>query len=203
MNLQETYNQIAEDWHQDHSGDDWWIEETEAFAALLRPGSRVLDAGCGGGTKTKYLTEKGFLVTGVDFSENLLAIAKREVPDARFQLLDLREIERLEEKFDGIFMQAVLLHFSKDEAANILQKIVSRLNPGGILYVSVKEKREGQTADEEVVKENDYGYEYERFFSYYSLREVQEYFEKNGLEILSSGVSYSGKTGWIQVTGKK
>lgn len=202
MNLKETYNHIAEDWHQDHREDDWWIEGTEKFTALLQPGALVLDVGCGGGTKSHYLVEKGLRVVGIDFSEKMIEIARREVPNADFLVCDIEEVSKLKQQFDGIFIQAVLLHIPKADVADKLGSLTKKLRDDGYVYVSVKEKRPGE-AEEEVKEERDYGYRYKRFFSYYTVEEVESYMRKLGLEIVYADVKQSGKTNWIQVIAKK
>ena len=200
--LKDTYNRIARDWHTDHLADDWWIEHAEKFSSLLPAGASVLDVGCAGGVKSKYLAKKGFRVTGIDFSEQFIEIAKKEVPEAEFQVLDIRDIEALNRQFDGIFIQAVLLHFPKDEVAEILSFVLTQLKPGGLIHVSVKEQRPGQKA-EEVRTENDYGYSYERFFSYFTSEEIEAILKSLDLDIVHSEVHPSGKTCWIQVIAKK
>lgn len=82
--LKDTYNKIAEHWHQDHQSDDWWQKGTNKFISYLKDGASVLDVGCGGGTKSKYITSKWLNVLGIDFSENMINIASRDVPDAIF-----------------------------------------------------------------------------------------------------------------------
>jgi len=89
MNLKETYDKIAEDWHSDHKKDDWWIEETDKFISYLSKGDLVLDVGCAGGIKSKYLMQKGLNVVGIDFSEKMIEIAKREFPNGEFLVKDL------------------------------------------------------------------------------------------------------------------
>ena len=202
MSLKDTYNKIAQDWHQDHTADDWWFGAMEKFSELLPKGATVLDAGCAGGGKSKFLATKGFQVTGIDFAPNFIEIAKKEVPEAEFQVLDIREISTLEKVFDGIFLQAVLLHFSKKEVPDILKNIFTKLKPGGFFYVAVKEAREGQ-AEEGINKENDYGYEYERFFSYFSQEELEMILKNFGLEITFSEVHSNGRARWIQIIACK
>ncbi|HLD70546.1 MAG TPA: class I SAM-dependent methyltransferase [Negativicutes bacterium] len=206
MNLKETYNKISEAWHKDHSSDNWWQGGTDTFVSLLKQGDSVLDVGCGGGTKSKYLIGKGLKVLGVDFSENLVEIAKREVPQGKFLVMDVGNIDTLPESFDGIFMQAVLLHIPKKEAEGIIKKVVHKLHVGGYLYIAVKEKIEGGV-DEETKTDNDYGYEYERFFSYFTLDEFKEYFKNTGLEMVYENVELPSRTArksnWMQVIGKK
>lgn len=202
MNLKETYNLIASDWHQDHAHDDWWIGGTDKFISFLQAGDLVLDVGCGAGTKAKYLIEHGLQVVGIDFSEKMIEIAKREVPSGRFSILDLHEVGKLENFFDGIFMQAVLLHVPKKEAGECVKKVVERLKSGGFLYVAVKEVKP-ERAEEEVKTEEDYGYPYERFFSYFTSDEIESYLLGAGLEVVYTEIKPSGKTYWIQVIGKK
>src|SRR3989344_3181442 len=165
MDLRETYNRIAEDWHKDHKQDNWWVEGTNKFVSLLKPNSLVLDAGCGAGNKSKYLIGKGL-------------------------------------KVDGIFMQAVLLHIHKKDAKKTIKKLLDKLKLGGYLYIAVKEKKSGG-ADEEIKTENDYGYPYERFFSYFTLDEIKNLMKELELEISYENISSFGHTRWIQVIGKK
>lgn len=201
MNLKETYNFIAEDWHKDHMNDDWWVEGTNAFVAFLKPGDLVLDVGCGSGTKSKYLIEKGLRVVGVDFSENMINIAKREVSGGIFYTLDMREVGKLGQMFDGIFMQASLLHIPRNEAESVLKAMTTQLQPGGYLYVAVKEKKPGKR-DEEIEREDDYGYPYERFFSYFTLDEIRGYMHSIGCDVCYEAEA-TPKSRWVQVIGKK
>jgi len=202
MNLKDTYNRIAEDWHNDHRDDNWWAGGTDAFTPLIKPGGLVLDVGCGGGRKSRYLVEKGFRVVGVDFSEKMIEIAKREVPSGEFHALDLRDAKTLGRMFDGIFMQAVLLHVPRADAGAVIKEMAELLAPGGCLYIAVKERRPGQT-EEALVQENDYGYPYERFFSYFTLDEIIAYMQDAGLVPMFEQVIPAENTRWIEVIGKK
>ena len=204
MNLKETYNRIAEDWHRDHSHDDWWVEGTDIFIKELPLGAHILDVGCGSGVKSKYLINHGFKVIGIDISDKLLEIAKREVPKGEFREFSMYDLDAMTETFDGVFAQASLLHIPKKDAGGVVKKMANRLVPGGALYIAVKEIRENQP-EEETVKENDYGYEYERFWSYFTMTELEQYLTDAGLKIISKlrNPNPSGKTIWIQIIGQK
>ncbi len=202
--LQATYDRIAEDWHRDHHLDDWWVKGTDAFVAMLPEHASVLDVGCGSGVKSKYLAEHGCAVTGIDISQNLLDIARREAPPAHFMLLPMEELDTLQETFDGVFAQASLLHIPKLEAGEVVRKMAGRLKPGGHLYIAVKEVKPGQAA-EEAARENDYGYEYERFFSYYTMAELEGYISDAGLSVVEKvpNPHSNGKTVWLQIIAEK
>jgi SAM-dependent methyltransferase len=202
MDLKDTYNRIAEDWHKDHQQDNWWVEGTDAFISLLPEGASVLDVGCGGGFKSRYLAERGLQVTGIDFSEKLIGIASRESVGIDFKVMRMQDVPSLPQEFDGIFAQASLLHIPRDEIQSVLSGLVSKLKALGYLYVAVKGPKEGKPL-EETKMEDDYGYEYSRFFSYHSLDELCSYFDELGLETVYTNVARTGNTDWVQVIGRK
>ncbi len=198
MNLKETYNRIAEDWHRDHLKDDWWVSDTERFVSLLPSQALVLDVGCAGGTKSRWLKEHGMRVIGIDISEKMIEIATRECPECDFRVLDMHDIGTLPETFDGIFAQAAFLHLPKKDVPAVVAACVSRLDPDGLLYAAVKEVRPGR-GEEEQKTESDYGYDYTRFFSYFTLEEMRRLFSDAGLTVVHAAVT----GGWIQIIGRK
>ena len=201
MDLKSTYNKIADDWFKDHLKDTWWIEFADRFLSVLPPHASILDIGCGPGVKSEYISSKGFRVTGMDFSEKMIEIAKREVKGVDFFTGDIYDLDLYQNKFDGIFAQAVLLHIPKEKVTEVLEKFKNKLNPNGILCLAVKEIR--HKVDSELLVENDYGYEYERFFSYFTLSEIEEYIEKADLRLIWGNIANSGKTSWINVMAQK
>lgn len=71
-----------------------YVAEASSIAALVRsahPGAHtILDVGCGTGEHAKCLRmAHGFEVDGLDADPNMLAIARRKVPDARFYQADM------------------------------------------------------------------------------------------------------------------
>jgi len=196
--LRDTYDRIAEDWAKDHEGDTWWRDGTAKFASLLPQDARVLDAGCGSGQKARFFQDRGFRVLGIDFSQKLLEIACQTATASDFRLLDLRDIRTLPEQFEGVFAQASLLHIPKTETFSVIEGMVSRLVPQGLLYIAVKAQRPGHP-EEEMVTENDYGYDYERFFSYYTLDEMRGHVDRLGLSLVHGEVSQD----WMQLIARK
>jgi len=202
MDLKSTYNKIARDWMVDHQGDSWWKTGIDKFISLLKQKDIVLDVGCGAGEKSIYLAKNGLKVIGMDFSEEMIKIAKERLPTCRFFEGDIRQTLKLDEYVEGVFAQAVLLHIPKKEIVSVLKNIIEPLKSGGYFYIAVKEQKEAQT-EEEIVVENDYGYEYERFFSYYTKAEIQNYLVQLELEIVYENIAGTGKTNWIQLIAKK
>jgi SAM-dependent methyltransferase len=54
----------------------------------LRPGQHVVELCCGGGWLVGHLARRGVRGTGVDFAENMIRVARRQWPQARFTVAD-------------------------------------------------------------------------------------------------------------------
>lgn len=197
-----TYNRIAVDWDNDHAQDTWWHDGTTEFVARLSPGNLVLDTGCGSGLGSAYLIECGLRVVGIDVSPKLIALAERRAPTARFEVMNMRDVARLTERFDGVYAKASLLHIPRSEACGVLGGLVSVLKPNGLIYIAVKEAKAGKKLEEFKV-ENDYGYEYTRFFSYFTFADLEAYLNALGLKVVSKRVKRAGNTTWLEIVGQK
>jgi SAM-dependent methyltransferase len=78
---------------------------TEVYRTLISPGQRVLDLGCGTGELLSAL-EPSYGV-GVDFSPQVIALARRQHPELQFIEADLHELE-FDQKFDVIILSDVV-----------------------------------------------------------------------------------------------
>lgn len=202
MDLKATYNKIAEDWFKDHDDDTWWQEGTEKFLAELSKSATILDVGCGAGLKSRYLASRGFRVTGIDFSEKMIEIARRESPEILFDVVDVYELDSYPKSFDAVFAQAVLLHIPKNRVREVLLKLKEKINSNGLLYIAVKGMRD-DGVEEATKKEEDYGYEYERFFSFFTLPELEGYLQELDMEVIWKTSTTSGRAEWLQIVGRK
>ncbi len=106
-------------------------------ALSLRPGMRVLDAGCGIGLETARLAaaHPETLVTGLDRNAELLAIARRRAEPAnlRWVQADLGALELPAGSFDAIRTERVLMYLPGDHLERALDDLAGLLRPGGRL----------------------------------------------------------------------
>lgn len=108
----------------------------EDLMAVLAPGARVLDLGCGGGWHSAQLRDAGFVVTAVDASARLAAEVKRrwdiDVRVMRFDDLDYVEA------FDGVWASASLHHARMEDLPEIFAAIHRTAKSGGALHATFK-----------------------------------------------------------------
>lgn len=110
-------------------------KELEDLVHRLPPGSAVLDAGCGSGYASLFLARRGFRVTGIDISKQMLRLAKRKVPGATFLRMDMRKIDLPEKGFDGVVCLYAIFHVPRRSHQSILFRFGSLLKRGGFLMV--------------------------------------------------------------------
>jgi SAM-dependent methyltransferase len=103
-----------------------------AELGALAPG-RALDLGCGAGRSSIWLAERGWQVTGVDFSDAALELARAARPDADWVLADLREYEPAAAAYDLVLL--LYVHVPPDERRAILRRAARALAPGGTVLV--------------------------------------------------------------------
>ena len=116
--LEETrdfWNRVAEGW-QIQVGDDGDSNRRlnsdpvlERFSGNVN-GLAVLDAGCGTGYLSRKLHKQGARVTGIDFSERMIAIARARDPELDFRVDSCSELATIEaEHYDLLIANYVLM----------------------------------------------------------------------------------------------
>ena len=106
------------------------------FLSFLPINAFILDFGCGSGRDTKYFMDYGYRVEATDGSEELCRLASTyagvPVKHMLFQELDEKR------KYDGIWACSSILHLSKDELKNVMQRMLHALKDNGVIYTSFK-----------------------------------------------------------------
>lgn len=128
-----TYNAISKAYYEEACKDHKDKTYINYFLHDL-PGDDILDLGCGPGILSKYLFDLGYNVTGVDFAEDMISIAKKLVPNANFIISDIEDLD-LKQNFDGIILAHFLVHFSEEENRKILNRLHNIMNPEASLFI--------------------------------------------------------------------
>ncbi len=105
---------------------------------LLAPtrGETILDAACGTGRYTVAIAEQGAVVTGLDFSVEMLAVARRRMPGTEFHAADLTEpLPFLSHQFDAVLCAQALKHIP--DLGIVTREFARVLRRGGRVVFSV------------------------------------------------------------------
>ncbi len=205
----ETYELIGEEFS--NTRESVWVEMEGLAKKYIRSGMKVLDVGCGNGRLVDIL--KGVDYLGVDGSEALIKEAKKR--GSNFKLLDILELNKLDGKFDGVFMFASFNHvMSKKFRLKVLRDIKSLLKSGGWLImtnwnmwqVGVKKsvwrynlKRPGMYFEDVMTEwqSRDGQKKGKLYYRAFGLGELKRLLRKAGFEVVENYYSLNGeKSNW-------
>jgi SAM-dependent methyltransferase len=133
------YDMMAEQYlaTKDHE-DPLALTALEDLAAILPGEAAVLDLGCGAGVPvTRWLSDKGFAVTGVDVSARQLELARTYVPEATFIKADMTEVTFPPGSLDAVVAFYSIIHLPRTEHPALLGRIHRWLRPEGIFLATM------------------------------------------------------------------
>jgi ubiquinone/menaquinone biosynthesis C-methylase UbiE len=78
----------------------------------VAPGRRILEVGCGAGAMLSLLAGSRAILTGVDYSEPHIAIARRALPSADLRVAEANALPFAVASFDAVFSNGVFLYFN-------------------------------------------------------------------------------------------
>jgi len=118
--------------------------EARVVDAMLPPGARVLDAGCGPGRVGAVLHERGHTVVGVDVDPVLIEAAEADHPGPRWLVADLAELDlKDEEPFDGAVLAGnVMVFLAPGTEAEVLRRVAAHVRADGFVVTGFHIDRE-------------------------------------------------------------
>lgn len=144
----------------------------------LHDGDAVLDLACGPGQISKYLrTRKNLKVVGVDLSEEMLKIARSEIPDGifyRHSIVSYREVE----SFDLVLLGFALPYLTESQMDECILNSSKCLKKDGLYYLSFMEGTGNRLEKTSFGQENDF------LVFYYPRDRVIDELNRNGIGIL-------------------
>ncbi|MGE7884754.1 class I SAM-dependent methyltransferase [Bacillus sp. NPDC094077] len=158
-------------------------------------GRNVLEVACGTGYWTKYVIDVATHVTAIDYSDEVLAIAKgKELSKEKvtFQKGNAFKLEQMKDTFQGAYANFWFSHIKKEEITSFLKQFHRVLQKGATVCFADNMFNEG-IGGELVRKENDSntyklrilstGEGYEIVKNYYTEEELQVLFQPFGDEL--------------------
>ena len=135
----EGYDAMIETWEawiarvEDDPRNEWLA----ALIDLVPEGERVVELGCGGGTReTRDLADR-YALTGVDLSSAQLERARTRVPAAQFVQADFTSIEFEPGSLGGVAAFYSFNHVPRELLAGLFARVHTWLRPGGVFLTAL------------------------------------------------------------------
>lgn len=138
-----TYNFLGENYvlsRKNKYGSNYFYNENLEMPSTLKllgdvKNKKILDLGCGPGLYAKTLLNKGAKIKGIDISEKMIKIAKKEAPKAEFKQGDSENLPYKNNEFDIVVASLVLGHIKSWDKT--LEEIKRVLKKRGIFVFSI------------------------------------------------------------------
>lgn len=143
----------------------------------------VLDLGCGNGALSKAMFDKGYNVTGIDASKELLDIARENYPDIRFIEADATKFS-LEQPVDVVFSNAVFHWINKEYQQDMLKCVYEALKENGQFVFEFGGYGNNQLIHKALEKTFlEHNHIYEMFFYFPTISEYATLLENAGFRV--------------------
>jgi SAM-dependent methyltransferase len=123
------YSRVAEGYDQATAQVTSQVNDTVLDAVETGSGTRLLDVACGPGWLSAAAAKRGAIVTGLDFAQNMLTIARARCPEATFHEGDAEDLPFEAGQFDAVVCSLGFPHFPNPERA--IAETFRVLTPGG------------------------------------------------------------------------
>lgn len=178
----ETWNNIAQEYADKFMGLDLYIDTYDSFFKTIKNKSAsILEIDCGPGNITQFIAKRStdFKIEAIDISENMIALAKKNIPEANYQVMDCRNVAHLEMRFDAIVCGFTIPYLSQTDCSKLLSDCFDLLEEGGIFYLSFVS---GKAEDSGYICGNQGD---RLYFYYHDGRWVNRELERNGFMVIN------------------
>ena len=141
------YNKVAERLQDVFDLEVERLNPLADFSSRIPQMGHILDAGCGNGLYSRYLSEE-FKVFGVDISEKQIELAKQNAPKANFICEDMTKINYPDEYFDGILSFYAIIHVPRDEHYDLLSNFYRMLKFNGAVLLIFQSNNDPESYEE-------------------------------------------------------
>ncbi|RAO55906.1 Malonyl-[acyl-carrier protein] O-methyltransfera se [Micromonospora saelicesensis] len=124
-----------------------------SFAELVQGagGGPVADVGCGTGRITAHLHTLGVDAFGIDLSPGMIAVARRDHPELRFEVGSMTDLDLVDGSVAGLVAWYSLIHIPDDQIGIVFAHFRRVVRPGGPLLLGF------HVGDETTLKTEGYG----------------------------------------------
>lgn len=141
----------------------------------------ILELGCGPANVTRYLKQSfpQSKILALDLAPRMIEIAKRNLQEVDYRVMDVRDIKTLDLTFNSIMCSFCLPFLSKQDAEKLISDCSIKLKKNGVLYLSTMEGDETKSGFESTSFSGDS----QVFFYYHRQSDIENSLQKNGFSI--------------------
>lgn len=165
-------------------------EHIDSFLQLLPPDANILEIGSGSGRDAQYIKDRGFSVQVSDVPKSFIIHLSTEGHSPIY--FDAISTD-LNQEFDAIIANAVLLHFNREQCIQALNNIHRHLVPGGFFLLRLKRGSGEEIASHKLGSP--------RYFKYWEANSFKEMIELIGFQVVSE--HHTSDNLWLQYILKK
>ena len=152
---------------------------TSHFSSLPKH-AKIFEIGSGDGLNAKFIQNLGFDVTASDTADNFIkATQNHGLKTIKFNALE----DSFPEKYSAVFCWRVFVHFTKEDALHIIQKVYDTLDDNGIFIFNAMNREIKNTDNEWVDFEGEYHMGSERYYHYFSQSDLDNIIQKTKFKI--------------------
>ncbi len=138
--IKKMYDSIAKEYAEKFFGEhDKKPKDQEVFRRFVKKiGNKkpVWDFGCGPGYSTKYLTNLGLEISGLDLSDKMLEQARAIHHEIHFRRGNILELDFDANSIAGIVAFYAIVHFTEEQVGKAFREVFRVLKPGGIFLLT-------------------------------------------------------------------
>lgn len=175
-----TWNKIAGLYHEKFMDISMYNDSYLSFCSKFsNTAPFLLEIGCGPGNITRFIKNQLPTATifAVDYAPAMINLAKENVPDVSFEVMDARAISMIHQEFDGIICGFIIPYLNADECQEFIQNCAEKIIKNGWFYLSFVP----HTKTFSEIKSNSDGDKVE--FNYFSEDFIEKELDRNSLVI--------------------
>ena len=177
------FDEFAQEYAQRYMDIGAYADSIDRFFNLI-PSKHpsILELACGPGNVTRIMAERfpESKITALDLAPNMIAIARKHLPEVDFRIMDVRDVLSLSQKFDAVMCSFCLPFLSKKDTSRLIADCAVLLESKGVIYISTMEGDESKA-----------GFEPTRFsgqtpvyFNYHRQQDIEKALTEAGFEIV-------------------
>lgn len=174
-NTLNVYNQSASVFDQERNKSLFEKKWLDKLLSKLSKNDSLLDIGCGSGEPiANYFIKNGIIVTGLDFSSEMIKIAQRRFPNNKWIVQDMRDLN-LDSTYNAIIAWNSFFHLNPQDQMNVISKFSQHVRDGGFLLMTI-----GPENGEAIGSVNGM----EVYHSSFNQAEYEQILNENGFKLL-------------------